>query len=188
MKSSARRRCCRLSGRRQGTCVQSSEPHRLRRVMRRSPAPAPCSRESSAFSPLVPLCGFRSKWGTNSSAGGARFRYQWGISARGHKSFCSRDMRSLTASRETKRCCCPTRSGICAPLEVDGLIASLVSEIKSTAAKETGRTGTSIRKFDWAKEPLFSDAFLDALADRLALRILNRAKGINPGDPIPKSD
>jgi hypothetical protein len=72
--------------------------------------------------------------------------------------------------------------------EVDGLIASLVSEIKSTAAKETGRTGTSIRKFDWAKEPLFSDAFLDALADRLALRILDRAKGINPGDPSPKSD
>jgi hypothetical protein len=70
--------------------------------------------------------------------------------------------------------------------ELDGLIASLVSEIKSTVAKETGRTVSPTRTFDVAKEPLFSDAFLDALVDRLALRILERAKGIDPSsDPNP---
>jgi hypothetical protein len=65
--------------------------------------------------------------------------------------------------------------------ELDGLIVSLVSEIKSTAAKEIGQTGTPTRPFHGAKEPFFSDAFLDALADRLALRIFDRAKGISPG-------
>ncbi len=63
--------------------------------------------------------------------------------------------------------------------ELDRLIASLVSEIKITATKETGGRGTQTPTFDGAKEQLFSDAFLDALADRLAIRILDRAKGID---------
>jgi hypothetical protein len=70
--------------------------------------------------------------------------------------------------------------------ELDRLITSLVSEIKNTVARETGRTGSPTWTVDGAKELLFSDAFLDALADRLALRILERANEIDPSsDPSP---
>ena len=71
-------------------------------------------------------------------------------------------------------------------VEVDRLIACLGSEIENTVARETGRIGSPTWTFDGAKELLFSDAFLDALADRLALRILERANGIDPSsDPAP---
>jgi hypothetical protein len=69
---------------------------------------------------------------------------------------------------------------------LDRLITSLVSEIKNTVATDTGRTGSPTWTVDGAKELLFSDAFLDALADRLALRILERANGIDSSsDPAP---
>ena len=63
--------------------------------------------------------------------------------------------------------------------EVDGLVASLAAEIKTSEPKENGRTGTDSQTPADAKDLRFNDAFLDALADRLAMRIFGRAKGID---------
>ena len=60
--------------------------------------------------------------------------------------------------------------------EVDGLVSSLMSEIKTTRPNEAGRTGAPARTLTGAKDLRFNDAFLDALADRLAERIFDRAK------------
>jgi hypothetical protein len=60
---------------------------------------------------------------------------------------------------------------------VDGLLASLADEIKTadhTFAE--GRIPTD------PKDLQFDEAFLDALADRLALRLFDRAKGIDASD------
>ena len=63
--------------------------------------------------------------------------------------------------------------------EVDGLVSSLMSEIKTARPNEAGRTGAPARTPTGAKDLRFNDAFLDALADRLAVRIFDRAKGID---------
>ena len=60
--------------------------------------------------------------------------------------------------------------------EVDGLVASLAAEIKTAEPKENGRTGTDSQTPADVKDLRFNDAFLDALADRLAMRIFGRAK------------
>src|ERR1039458_6942535 len=59
--------------------------------------------------------------------------------------------------------------------EVDGLVSSLAAEIKTAEPKESGRTDTDSQTPADGKDLRFSDAFLDALADRLALRIFDRA-------------
>ena len=70
---------------------------------------------------------------------------------------------------------------------VDSLVASLATEIKTAMPKETGRTGALTPTLDGAKGPRFNGAFLDALADRLAMRIFDRAKGIDfSRDPSPR--
>ena len=63
--------------------------------------------------------------------------------------------------------------------EVDGLVSSLMSEIKTARPNEAVRTDAPARRLIGAKDFRFNDAFLDALADRLAVRIFDRAKGID---------
>jgi len=71
--------------------------------------------------------------------------------------------------------------------EVDGLVSSLAAEIKTTEPNETVRTGTQPRTLAVAKDLHLNDAFLDALADRLAARIFDRAKEIDAkGASAPK--
>jgi hypothetical protein len=62
--------------------------------------------------------------------------------------------------------------------EVDGLVSSLAAEINTAEPKESGRTDTESQTPADGQDYRLSDAFLDALADRLALRIFDRAKGI----------
>jgi hypothetical protein len=62
--------------------------------------------------------------------------------------------------------------------EVDGLVSSLAAEIKTAEPKESGRTDTESQTPADGQGFRFSDAFLDSLADRRALRIFDRAKGI----------
>ena len=59
--------------------------------------------------------------------------------------------------------------------EVDGLVSALADEIKTTVAAGTGRTGGPTRT-PGGEELFFNDALLDALADRLAMRIFDRAR------------
>ena len=61
--------------------------------------------------------------------------------------------------------------------EVDGLVSSLAGEIKTANPIENSRRDTETQTRTVAKDPHFKEAFLDALADRLAMRILDRAKG-----------
>jgi hypothetical protein len=71
--------------------------------------------------------------------------------------------------------------------EVDGLVASLANEVKACVADGIGRTGCLPQASDNGKDLRFGDAFLDALADRLAMRIFDRAKGTDVrGDPNPR--
>jgi hypothetical protein len=63
--------------------------------------------------------------------------------------------------------------------EVDGLVSSLAAEIRAAEPKEGGRTDTESRITVGATTLRFNDAFLDDLADRLAMRILRREKGID---------
>ena len=58
--------------------------------------------------------------------------------------------------------------------EVDGLVASLATEIKTAVAEGSGRTGNPTGESGNGKDLRFNDAFLDALADRLANRIFSR--------------
>jgi hypothetical protein len=70
--------------------------------------------------------------------------------------------------------------------EVDGLVSSLATEIK-TLPNETRRMGVPPRTLAGAKDLQLNDAFLDALADRLAKRIFDKAKGIDArGASCPK--
>jgi hypothetical protein len=65
--------------------------------------------------------------------------------------------------------------------EVDSLVSSLATEIKTAVPREAGRSDSLTRATTGAKGQLcFDDAFLDALADRLARRIFERVKGIDP--------
>ena len=71
--------------------------------------------------------------------------------------------------------------------EVDGLVASLAGEIQTAAPKENHSTDAESRMPIGAKNLPFSEALLDALADRLALRLFDRAKRIDASDaPCPK--
>ena len=63
--------------------------------------------------------------------------------------------------------------------EVDGLVSSLAAEIKTAEPKESGRTDTESQTPPTARIFALSDAFLDALADRHAMRVFDRAKGID---------
>ena len=60
--------------------------------------------------------------------------------------------------------------------EVDGLVASLAGEIQAADPRKHGQTDAEGRTPTRAKDLQFDEAFLDALADRLALRLFNRAK------------
>jgi hypothetical protein len=71
--------------------------------------------------------------------------------------------------------------------EVDGLVTSLAGEIQAADPSEHGHKGAEGRIPTGAKDMQFDEAFLDALADRLALRQFDRAKGIeSSGAPGPK--
>ena len=61
--------------------------------------------------------------------------------------------------------------------EVDGLVATLTAEIKGAEPEENGRADTENQTPVDAKDLRFNEDFLDALADRLAMRIFDRAKG-----------
>ena len=63
--------------------------------------------------------------------------------------------------------------------EVDGLVSSLAAEIRGAGPKANGRADTENQTPVDAKDLRFNEDFLDALADRLALRIFDRAKGID---------
>jgi hypothetical protein len=63
--------------------------------------------------------------------------------------------------------------------EVDGLVSSLAAEIRGVEPEESGRADTENQTPVDAKDLRFNEDFLDALADRLALRIFDRAKGID---------
>jgi Bacterial dnaA protein helix-turn-helix len=63
--------------------------------------------------------------------------------------------------------------------EVDGLVTSLAGEIKTAAPKENDHADAESRTPAGAQDLRFHDAFLDALADRLAMRLFDRAKGID---------
>lgn len=63
--------------------------------------------------------------------------------------------------------------------EVDGLLAALASEIRTVGAERVSRTERPTRTAAGCKDLLYSDAFLDALADRLSIRMLSRAPGIH---------
>jgi hypothetical protein len=61
--------------------------------------------------------------------------------------------------------------------EVDGLVSSLMAEITTEAPKANRRTVAESRTPVATEELCCNEAFLDALADRLATRILDRVKG-----------
>jgi Bacterial dnaA protein helix-turn-helix len=61
--------------------------------------------------------------------------------------------------------------------EVDGLVASLAGEMQTADSRERGHADAEVRTPTCAKDLQFDEAFLDALADRLALRLFDRAKG-----------
>jgi hypothetical protein len=63
--------------------------------------------------------------------------------------------------------------------EVDGLVSSLAAEIKTAEPRENGRTDAENHRPTDTKDIRFNEAFLDALADRLAMRIFDRAKEID---------
>ena len=63
--------------------------------------------------------------------------------------------------------------------EVDGLVSSLAAEIKTAEPKASRRTDAENQRPADTKDVRFNEAFLDALADRLAMRIFDRAKGID---------
>jgi hypothetical protein len=63
--------------------------------------------------------------------------------------------------------------------EVDGLVSSLAAEIKTTEPKENGPRDAENQRPTDTKDVRFDEAFLDALADRLAMRIFDIAKGID---------
>jgi hypothetical protein len=65
--------------------------------------------------------------------------------------------------------------------EVDCLVSSLAAEIRTSEPKGNGRTDAECQTPADAKDLRFNEAFLDALADRLAIRIFDRAKGIDAG-------
>ena len=68
--------------------------------------------------------------------------------------------------------------------EVDGLVSTLAGEIKNAEPKDNGRWDIGTQISARIKGLRFNEAFLDALADRLAMRIFERAKGIDAsGDP-----
>jgi hypothetical protein len=58
--------------------------------------------------------------------------------------------------------------------EMDGLLATLTSEIRAAAVERSVRPERPIRTAAVGTELRYNDAFLDALADRLAIRILSR--------------
>ncbi len=63
--------------------------------------------------------------------------------------------------------------------EVDGLVSSLAGEIQAAEPEENGHTDVESRTPAGTKDLRFDEAFLDALADRLAMRIFDRAKRID---------
>jgi hypothetical protein len=63
--------------------------------------------------------------------------------------------------------------------EVDGLVTSLAGEIRGVEPVENDHTDAESWAPAGAKDLPFSEAFLDALADRLALRLFDRTKGID---------
>jgi hypothetical protein len=70
--------------------------------------------------------------------------------------------------------------------EVDGLVSSLEGEIKTAEPKENGRMDTENQTLTDAKDLRLNEAFLDALADRLAMRIFDRAKKLTLAAPRPE--
>lgn len=73
--------------------------------------------------------------------------------------------------------------------EVYGLVASLAGEIQTADPREHGHTDAEGRIPTGAKDLQLDEAFLDALADRLALRLFDRAKEIDAsGAPHARND
>ena len=72
--------------------------------------------------------------------------------------------------------------------EVDGLVASLAGEIQTADPGEHGHAGSEGRTADGIKLHLneafiANEAFLDALADRVAQRVFERAKATDASGP-----
>jgi hypothetical protein len=63
--------------------------------------------------------------------------------------------------------------------EVDDLVSSLTAEIKTAETKASRRTDAENQRPADTRDVRFNEAFLDALADRPAMRIFDRAKGID---------
>jgi hypothetical protein len=63
--------------------------------------------------------------------------------------------------------------------EVDGLVSSLAGEIINVERKENAHTAAESRTPTGARGLPFDEDLLDALADRLAMRILDRAKAMD---------
>jgi hypothetical protein len=63
--------------------------------------------------------------------------------------------------------------------EVDGLVTSLAGEIQTAEPEEHGHKDAESRTPAGGEDLRFDEAFLDALADRLATRIFDRVKGID---------
>jgi hypothetical protein len=61
--------------------------------------------------------------------------------------------------------------------EVDGLLATLAAEIRTYGAEQNGRTEWLAKMAAVGKDVRWNDSFLDALADRLAIRILSKTEG-----------
>ena len=64
--------------------------------------------------------------------------------------------------------------------EVDGLLAALAAEIRGVGAEQLIRAERPERSAADGNHLPFSDAFLDALADRLAIRIFSRVPWTPP--------
>src|ERR1019366_8421754 len=72
--------------------------------------------------------------------------------------------------------------------EVDSLVSSLATQIKTAAPKETGRTDSLTRATANANDVHVDDALLDALANRLATRIFDRVKEIVRAEATARGD
>ena len=65
-------------------------------------------------------------------------------------------------------------------------MAALADEIRTAGAERASETERQIRTADGSTDLFLSDNILDALADRLANRILSRAQRIDASENSPR--